>query len=358
MKKFRKILLVVIVGTLLLSLFSFIYADVEKYGQKNTFYNYPITPDMAEWELFTSGAEMATACEIPEEILSELSTEDVLQLILEYPMLPCVAAYDDIQKGFEMVMGSFNGTKELFQRKDAVNVLIKTYDNFNLENNQNIVYGINRGGYMLDVLELLLCQNEILEKCTIQQIDKISEIAIDKQIMKEQSSVYAGRLAKTNILSYESLVSGYRTAVQTPRGTDVMVYCGPEQLSEEDMINMFYQMRELFPNAMHIGGATSCFNCHSYAWYSISPDNPYWMDDPSPYWEDGSYVLTGTYEFGDKLVYFEGSSPIHSAYITVSGSGIPSEVASKWGSYGVYRHAPGYGPYYSATSYSKYTLNS
>ena len=211
---------------------------------------------------------------------------------------------------------------------------------------------------MLDVLELLLCQNEILEKCTIQQIDKISEIAIDKQIMKEQSSVYAGRLAKTNILSYESLVSGYRTAVQTPRGTDVMVYCGPEQLSEEDMINMFYQMRELFPNAMHIGGATSCFNCHSYAWYSISPDNPYWMDDPSPYWEDGSYVLTGTYEFGDKLVYFEGSSPIHSAYITVSGSGIPSEVASKWGSYGVYRHAPGYDPYYSATSYSKDTLNS
>ena len=56
MKKFRKILLVVIVGTLLLSLFSFIYADVEKYGQKNTFYNYPITPDMAEWELFTSYA--------------------------------------------------------------------------------------------------------------------------------------------------------------------------------------------------------------------------------------------------------------------------------------------------------------
>lgn len=73
----------------------------------------------------------------------------------------------------------------------------------------------------------------------------------------------------------------------------------------------------------------SCvFNCHSYAWYSQSTSNPYWIPDPSIYMTDGSYTkyFSGTasssaidLQLGDRLYY----TGLHSAIVTSSASGAP-----------------------------------
>ncbi|NCE63148.1 hypothetical protein D1159_00785 [Pseudoflavonifractor sp. 524-17] len=40
---------------------------------------------------------------------------------------------------------------------------------------------------------------------------------------------------------------------------------------------------------MRLSRATPSYNCHSYAWYSQSISNNYWINDPKPYMNDGSY---------------------------------------------------------------------
>ena len=89
------------------------------------------------------------------------------------------------------------------------------------------------------------------------------------------------------------------------------------------------------------------YNCHSYAWYSQSKDNKYWINDPSPYMRDGSYSrVTGgsinssaEYAKSGDIIVYGGMS--HSAIIVENGGGEPlatRTMISKWGQYGVFRH--------------------
>ena len=64
--------------------------------------------------------------------------------------------------------------------------------------------------------------------------------------------------------------------------------------------------------------ATTNYNCHSYAWYSTSSSNTYWMNDPSAYMTDGSYTKrTGNItvnSIGDRI-YYSTSGSEHSGKV-------------------------------------------
>ena len=101
------------------------------------------------------------------------------------------------------------------------------------------------------------------------------------------------------------------------------------------------------PRATRISDASPKYNCHSYAWYSQSTSNPYWMENPYKYIEDGSYIRTGSVRVGDCVLYGAIDAPEHSAYVVSSAI----LVRSKWDWKGVYEHAPNYGPYKKSTSF-------
>jgi len=104
-------------------------------------------------------------------------------------------------------------------------------------------------------------------------------------------------------------------------------------------------MDSLYPNATRLRSATYKYNCHSFAWYSDSPSNIWWMNDPSPYMTDGSYTQYPNPAISRKI-YYPMPGNEHSGVITaVSGSIIT--VTSKWGAYGLYMHSHIYCPYFS-----------
>lgn len=121
-----------------------------------------------------------------------------------------------------------------------------------------------------------------------------------------------------------------------------------------------------FPNATRLSTATAKYNCHSYAWYSRNVNsNDIWIDDPSLYYEDGSYYEVSTPEVGDIICYFSDmgtsdtsdDSNLHSGVVTEVLEGVSNgicgtadlvTVTSKWGPSGLYSHNGLYCPYTSS----------
>lgn len=68
---------------------------------------------------------MLKACQIPAEILKTVSTEELIELCLAYPLLGDIFAYNGIQEGISKVSARFNGLQELFKRKDNASLLFE-----------------------------------------------------------------------------------------------------------------------------------------------------------------------------------------------------------------------------------------
>ena len=101
-----------------------------------------------------------------------------------------------------------------------------------------------------------------------------------------------------------------------------------------------------YPRATRRGAATGKYNCYSYAWYSRTTSNAYFLvrSSRNAYINDGSYVrYTGTPYSGVIVDY--GSTADHAAVCNGSLLADVPYVVSKWGIYGLYEHLLGYCPY-------------
>lgn len=90
-------------------------------------YDWPIKPGMPEWKELTTHAQMVGVLQIPENILSDISTEDLMQTCLNYPLFLDMFAFNSLQQGIENIISDFNGLRELLKRQDAGVELLKEY---------------------------------------------------------------------------------------------------------------------------------------------------------------------------------------------------------------------------------------
>ena len=104
-----------------------------------------------------------------------------------------------------------------------------------------------------------------------------------------------------------------------------------------------YSVSNTYPKAQLLRSSTSIYNCHSFAWHSISADNPVWINTPGDdtYWEDESY-LEITKEEAVKWSRVSYASDDHSAIYWADDHFI-----SKWGQGPLMYHAFDYCPYKS-----------
>lgn len=91
-------------------------------------WTYPVMPGTEQWKAFQSHQEMVDACQIPKNVLKTISTEKLLQLCLDYPLLFDIYAFNQISNGFNSFYSSFNGIQELVKRHDAKDVLLMLYE--------------------------------------------------------------------------------------------------------------------------------------------------------------------------------------------------------------------------------------
>jgi hypothetical protein len=127
-------------------------------------WDYPVKPGSEEWRKFTSNEEMVKVCQIPKNVLSSLSTEDLAELCLKYPLLYDVFAFENLNHGLDKLFDDFNGIRELYKRTDVSSCLTERYvrkvQDFSFLDRK--VSDLEKGYFIMSVssLEVLLARIE------------------------------------------------------------------------------------------------------------------------------------------------------------------------------------------------------
>lgn len=263
-----------------------------------THYEYPITPDSPDWFNYTV-LEKVEMLRIPDEILDRMTDEALIDAILAYPFLCDLHAYGfgTIDEGIETSRSYFSALDELLSRDTAATSL-KTYG---LASVESIASEITN-----EVSDEAFYAGALAEIITAVCDDTVVSIEYGKNP------------------SAEPLVE---VAVYTPKGTRVDCSKISETHPASDHLNWDNALQARY-NITKLYDGTCVFNCHSYAWYSRSASNPYWMENPSAYMSDGSYrriysgssgqLYMGTGIQSGDIVYYGGNT--HSAVVTASPS--------------------------------------
>lgn len=315
-----------------------------------------------EWKDM-SRAERVAACQLSEEDVHDMSSESLLQYILNYPFMIDIYAFSTFEMGFEHVYNELSAISALIERDDYGKTLADTYRAIPVEEN---TVGRNSDCYQniweLGVLEILIAQPEMTAPLTNEDLSSLAEIAENKSRLKSDAlNVYSGSCVSfaraLSEVAGSDLTSTLAYTIKTPAGTRVEVYnyanIDDWTSAEKNVLNE--QMLEAYPTATLLRDASKKYNCHSYAWYSTSSTNHYWMDDPSAYMSDGSYSKS-TRQIGDKAYWSHSVSgvPIHSGIVEEHmQSGAFVGARSKWGQLGVYNHRFDDCPYAGSISYWK-----
>ncbi len=325
-------------------------------GQESSVYN---TVHSDEWDTMTR-EERVNVCKISDDQADAMSTADLLQAVLENPFLIDLYAFDIYREGFEHVYSQFPELKQLVERRDFGAALIDCYNSVpvvdNASCNSKDVYD---SLYILSLLEILITQPEVTNNLKSEQLDSLISIAQEKYAAKQNmATVYGGSLETFYRGLYEtddsSIARAARAMVTTPNGSNVVVidnsFITDWTPAERAQLNAQTEMA--YPNATRLRDASKKYNCHSYAWYSTSAANRYWINDPSVYMTDGSYVQTGSSAVGNKVYWKSGSSPVHSGILALNSVGNPwISCNSKWGQLGLYNHALDDCPYSGQRTY-------
>ncbi|UEA31928.1 hypothetical protein [Granulicatella elegans] len=313
----------------------------------NNEFEYFITPKSEEWKKY-SAYELQDKLNIPKENVDKLNTKDLLDLVLDYPFIGDVYAFNTVEDGINEIRKRFNPLDVLLNREDIAKVLYNRY--INLENpviSKNIKCEESDDCLKINFIEFLLEKNEVFIKLNEEQIREISKKAVKMSLESEIESEFE---KKDSVFSecYTDELKKSSSGVYTPRGTYVEAFILGEQLSQskKNEINSYFD--KTYPNAKRLRGATTNYNCHSYAWYSTSANNRYWINDTSPYKNDGSYTNVGFLpKHSGQILYYpvEGG---HSAIVNRTSSNIWGvNMTSKWGRAGLYNHNYGNDPYAS-----------
>lgn len=279
--------------------------------------------------------EKVSLCQLPDSLMSSLSTDELLDWILDYPLLEEIYAYDNEQIGFNAVYEQFNGLQELLDRDDAGETILEKYKSTQVINS---ISETNNSILELAFVEILLMQEDILNQFSIDETAEVFNEVEAKYIEKKQHPTIYGMTLDTAYETLEFQDSNVAKSlrangtVYTPNGSAVSVFNYTPELTSAEKSELSNWVRSNYPNASEKSGATRNYNCHSYAWYSQNvQSNKWWMNSPSKYMSDGSYYKESVAKVGQRI-YYGASGNEHSGIVSALGrGGYNSYITSKWG---------------------------
>lgn len=278
------------------------------------------TADPEYWE-WLNGA--------PDEVLSG-STAEVLEYFLNSNFLgQQVLSCSSTPRKTEIDFSCHEAFREFISREDCIEVLESYAGSLlsSLESDE------------LDIAEF----EKLLEQSSIKSL--ISDLpSIATSCPNLQSMYTASEAATASVGDYVGTVNGidYYSAgtISTANGRSVEV-CTPErELTSSEITN--YNNKYSYSGNIRLSEPTAVYNCHSYAWYKCSSNNPYWIMNIGQFLNDSGCTQLGstdTVQVNDIIVYVDADGYVlHSgAVYGVSSSG-GLTICSKWGPAGLYIH--------------------
>ncbi len=157
---------------------------------------YKVLPGTPEWEKLESGEEMWEVCQLPENMLRELSTEELIEACLQFPLAYDFTAFDDERSAIDRMIKEFNGLSELKVRNDATIKMIEAYQNMEysdkLIKEEEVSSDAKCLGLTIAYWELVMADNDFLRKMNAEEKDFLKSVALGKYQMKLEHSDYFG----------------------------------------------------------------------------------------------------------------------------------------------------------------------
>ena len=269
-------------------------------------YEYPVLPGTQEWAALQTLEEKIQACAVDESLMCSMTTQALLETVINYPLFANIYAFNSIEDGLASVSSYFQGIELLLQRKDL---------------DSCIQYALQTSPYAAST------QDDILRDSYL-------------HILKDYKN---GALRSPKI--------------STPGGSTLEVYYNltwaDHGFTKSQAQAAHNRYLAIYPNNVEVSGISPSYNCHSYAWYNASANNC-WINDPTPYMSDGSYTKQAGAAKGYKAAWPGTSSspsvPAHSAIVHSTSSG-KIKYISKWGVLGVFIHSAADCPYAGTITY-------
>ncbi len=284
-------------------------ADAKDNKYIDGFYEYPITIMSDDWFNYSVKEKVAMLI-IDQETLNRMTDRQLVYAIADYPYLVDIYLYNSFEEGLTNFKKNCSAYCELMERLSGIESL-KTYSEEIIESYKITPRLDGQTDFVANAL------NDIIEY-------------YDEDNLRPSS--------------------GTRATVMTPNHTSVYVTTPSETHTTNYHTSLDNSVVSTY-GVTKVRTGSCKYNCHSYAWYSISSNNPYWMPDPTAYTTDGSYTkkFTGTpsssintsgISVNDRVYY---ANKTHTAFfIDNPSSGAPLGtllVKSKWGQAGVFEHA-------------------
>lgn len=336
--------------------------DAQEKWKTNNCYEYPLTPADPNWTNL-SYFEQLEACDMPIDMLSNCSTEELADLVLEYPFLIDILAFDNTDLAIKHLIDTSNICKEFFARNDVTSVLFQKYDAINvdykrLQNTSNVTAATDCGyvselflqTYFAHVassltdtqtkeLSRIICEkheakkgicNDYSTSLLIYDWIQIENGAIPKNLIPEsievelasEGTIFPARDIETESNQTRATSgfssSGYRVgtnggAVYTV-GTYTLYgvttncykyYSGDYTTTEAANLNNSFDLAH--SSWSRIATCTKKYNCHSYTWINSSSNNVYWLNNPDAFANSNSFTFVGrgfntSLSSGDKII--------------------------------------------------------
>lgn len=377
-------------------------ADVSCGISYNPFEVYSLTLEDENWKKIKRFDQMLEKCQINQDQLVNMSTEELFDAVFEYPLLVNVFLYDSIEEGIENVKKQFNGMAELLERRDFEKTLLKRYkkleipkktrnnydDTFDhmdkkMGSSESFKYNVTLD--FIDINSVSILESMLVHYCDLSQYtnyekDQIVNEVIEKMVQKDKSKIFENNYSEfvdevmienknsewrtvvkdsssvqfkkmDNIYAATKKVDDKVTVVYVKTPNQSKVKCESHSANKKNSDNFALQQKKTYPNATLVGNGYSHNNCHAYAW---TGRQDIYMDykNAAIYKSDNSYVAiksgrpTGV---GQKAVWGNFK---HSGIVMDYAKQDPI-ITSKWGGGCIWRCAASYCPYDGGITYYK-----
>lgn len=172
-------------------------------------WDFPIKPGSEKWKSLKSHLEKVNVCQIPSEILPNLSTPELVKICLDYPLLFTVTFFNNMQQGFEQNRREFNGFEELFKRIDAGETLINLYSEINPGDVELISTDLDKGLFKFRIfyLEILLSQDDLIKSLNMEKQKILLTECLTKVEEKAKASFSSFQILTTHLIMSRILLN-------------------------------------------------------------------------------------------------------------------------------------------------------
>jgi hypothetical protein len=180
--------------------------------------------------------EKTKMLQIPEALLKDLTTDALLRTCIKYPLFHVITAFSNIQEGYGVVSGNFNGFSELYQRPNLGSVIFDQYQAQTLSPIPAIETQADKGKLIAEIgfYELIISQPQVMKKLSNEELSQLMIASYNKFTEKSNSHLSSfsrqfSLLVMGNILKEKNLI-----LIEGEKGRDFNAFLASAVLKKDE----------------------------------------------------------------------------------------------------------------------------